>query len=891
MSRCNANSSSLKPNIIATVVFGFSLALVVVVTGGGNCLPTPRRATAAPPSTAVGAIHPAAQSLPSVNLWKAGLQATGHESSPEVKTQILENYSRLPLSFEPNQGQAAREVKFLSRGAGYALSLTPTEAVLSLKDSGVRPGASPMKRTADHGPRTADLSFRMKLVGADPAPLTAGVDELPGKSNYFLGSDPEKWRTNVPNYAKVRYQDVYPGVDLVYYGKQGKLEYDFVVAPGADPNSIKLSFQGAERIAIDEETGDLVLSAHRRELRFHKPLALQPATTNGPAMVGTTARGPRAAEVKAEYVLAANHQVHFQVSPYDRSRPLVIDPSFPYTTYLGGTLLDQGFSIAVDSTGNAYVGGTTGSANFPITKGAYLVAGVPSFVSKLNSSGSSLIYSTYFSGALITGLAVDPSGNAYLTGNASSTLPIFPSGTPCHVVQCTFGGANTDAFAAKLNAAGSGLIYSTFLGGSGNDKGSGIAVDDQGNAYLTGITLSSDFFHTTPNGYSTACSSCPTLSDAFVTEINSTGSALLYSTFLGGGNTDQGLGIALDNHGKIYVTGFTLSTNFPATLGAFQSLNKGGGDAFVTKLDPTLSGSNSLVYSTCLGGVNQDVGQGIAVDSAGNAYIAGFTVSSDFPTSLGAFQTSKKGAVAAFVTKLNPFGTTALYSTYLSGSKSDAGVAIFVDRWGNAYLTGSATSPDFPTVLPVQPVYGGAGDAFVAKLNRNGSALLFSSYLGGSGVDLGNGISADPCGGAFVVGQTTSTNLSTTSGAKQIAYGGGPYDAFVAKIGTAPVTDLSALLLSFAPQALRTSSKPQIVTLTNRGSVPLMITGIGVIGDYSEADTCGSALAPRASCVISITFRPVAAGERDGTLTINADGVCGPRTVKLLGLGMPTVGR
>jgi hypothetical protein len=697
--------------------------------------------------------------------------------------RISESYGKLPLHFEANQGQAHEDVRFLARGHGYGLYLTAGEAVLVLTRSDAKRDAQPQAKPA---------ALRMSLVGAARKPLLSGRDELPGKANYFIGKDQSKWRTNVPTYAKVRYRGVYPGIDLLYYGNQRQLEYDFVVAPGADPKKIVLGFKGADKLEIDAQ-GELVLHVGGSEIRQHKPVVYQE--------IGGVRR-----EIDGGYVLKGAKRVGFQLAAYDRNRPLIIDPVvLSYSTYLGGSNNDRGSGIAVDGSGNAYVTGGTTSTNFPTEFGGLQRAcagtfcgGGEAFVTKLNPTGSALIYSTYLGG---TGqdmggfsIAVDLAGNAYVTGSTESGD--FPTTVGAYQrVQRGF----TNAFITKLNPTGSALIYSTLLGGDNFNSGSGIAVDAAGSAYVTGRT-SSNIFPTTAGAFQmTFAGGGFFAGDAFVTKLDPAGSTPIYSTYLGGSGSDEAWGIALDSEGNAYVTGRTQSKNFPTTAGAYQPALRSGatGNAFVTKLNTT---GSAAVYSTYLGGSrtefdfgSADEAFGIAVDIAGNAYVTGETISTDFPTTPGAFQPAKRNVVRdvllggtttdGFVTKLDPTGSALVYSTYLGGSESDHGQGIAVDSSGNAYVTGWTRSIDFPTTVEaVRPIRGDASvDAFVTKLNQDGSTLVYSTYLGGGDADVGVGIFVDAQGDAYVTGATVSTDFPTTPGVFQ-PNSGGNEDAFVAKI-------------------------------------------------------------------------------------------------------------
>ena len=696
--------------------------------------------------------------------------------SRAAHAQVRERYGNLPLSFEANHGQSDSSVKFLSRGSGYSLFLTSNEAVLVLSRSEPDESqkASRLARAAVRARHRKSAVVRMTLVNANPQSQAAGHDALPGKSNYFIGNDPAKWRTNIPTYAKVKYEGVYPGVDLVYYGNQGQLEYDFVVAPGADPRLVTLAFEGARDVHIDAR-GELVLGVESGEVRQHKPVVYQ-------EVAGVKQ------EVAGRYVMKGKRQVGFQVAAYDPSRQLIIDPVLVYSTYLGGNSLDRGFGIAVDGAGSAYVTGITASTDFPTTSGAAETTdpgASNAFVTKLNATGSELVYSTYLGGSagdFGRGIAVDGAGSAYVTGNTGSTD--FP--TTARAVQTTNGGGLGDAFVTRLDATGSALVYSTYLGGSDNETGIAITIDGAGSAHATGVTFSTDF-PTTAGAVQTTFAGGNT--DAFVTRLNATGSGLVYSTYLGGSNSDFGFGIAVDGAGSGYVTGFTNSTDLPTTTGAAQPTYGGGfGEAFVTKLNATGSG---LVYSTYLGGSSDDFGFGIAVDGGGSGYVTGVTTSTNFPTTAGAAQTIYAGLSDAFVTRLDASGSELVYSTYLGGSDFDEGEGIAVDGAGSAYVTGDTISTNFPTTTgAAQTTHAGGSDAFMTQLNVGGSGLVYSTYLGGSSDDRGFGIAVDDTGGAYVTGFTASTNFPTTAGAFQTTHPGGEVDdaAFVARIATLPTS-------------------------------------------------------------------------------------------------------
>jgi len=728
------------------------------------------------------------------------------KADPKLQARILDGYGKMPLNFEANQGQTDGRVKFLSRTSGYSLFLTADEAVLTLRNKKAKNGkgtasAVPLsaEKTRASAPEGAADVLRMKLRHANLAAKVTGVDELAGTSNYFIGNDPTKWRTNVPTYAKVKYEGIYPGVDLVYYGNQRQLEYDFIVAPGADPRRIAFDIRGAKRIRRDAH-GELVFKMGENEIRWHKPVVYQ--EKDGARQL-----------IAARYAIADENRVGFELAKYDATKRLYIDPLI-YSTYLGGSGNDAGGAIAVDAAGNAYVTGYTASTDFPTMNPLQPAngGGADAFVAKLNPAGSALVYSTYLGGSgaenvylylgfgdtAVGGIAVDSAGNAYVTGYTSSTD--FPTMNPLQPAN----GGGTDAFVAKLNPTGSALLYSTYLGGSSDDYGFAITVDSAGNAYVAGRTFSADF--PTKNPFQ------PPLGndgDAFVSKLNPTGSALVYSTCLG--DDAYGTGIAVDSVGDVYISGVTASIDFPVTPGAFQTSCGGPcyGNAFVSKFNPA---GSALVYSTYLGGSEADYATAIALDGAGNVYVTGYTTSDDFPVTPGAFQTVCNGGQGcsrvgdAFVSKINAAGSALFYSTYLGGKNFDYGFGIAVDGTGDAYVTGYTAGSGFPLEHPLHES-GLRGSGFVSKFNPAGSALLFSTYLGGKGLDYGFGIAVDGAGNAYVTGSTASTDFPTTPGAFQTTNGGGA-DAFAVEIDVRTPTTVT---LSSAPNP---SIYGQIVTFS-----------------------------------------------------------------------------
>jgi hypothetical protein len=688
-----------------------------------------------------------------------------------INERIRQSFSRLPLSFEANLGQFDAEVKFVSRAGGYNLFLTPTEAVMEM--SGQESDSGSQNKTTDHRPLTTDHCLltaaivRMKLEGANPDSEISGEAELAGKVNYFTGNDPARWRADVPTYAKVRYKEVYPGIDLMYYGNQRELEYDFILQPFARPQDIKLDFEGAKRLEIDKE-GNLVLQTEAGEIRQRAPFIYQ------------IIDGERQ-QISGRYIIEQESRVSFDVGEYDRNNRLVIDPVLAYSTYMGGSDEDALSDVAVDSEGNIYATGYTESTDFPARRPLQptLNGASDAFVMKLNPSGTALEYCTYLGGSgeeIGNSMAVDSDGNACVTGTTlSADFPVV------NALQPSYGGGRFggDAFAAKLNPSGRSLVYATYLGGNDDDYGLAIASDSSGNAYVTGDTRSMNFplanpLQATRRGFN----------DAFVARINSTGSAFVYSTLLGGNNGDFGSGIVADSQGNAYVTGSTSSTNFPV-ISAAQRAFGGDQDAFVTRINPA---GSDLGYSTYLGGSGNENGQDIAIRDRGgafDAYVVGNTSSTNFPI-VGAIQGALSGTRDAFITHLNNLGDTLFSSTYLGGSGTEDALGVAVDSFGLVYVTGATSSTDFPAASPI-PTRGAGLETFVAEVSLT-NRVIYCIYLGGGGTDGGFGIAVDSRGVAYVAGLTLSNNFPTVE-PFQSSFGGGATfgDGFLARIEPDPL--------------------------------------------------------------------------------------------------------
>jgi uncharacterized protein (TIGR03437 family) len=728
-----------------------------------------------------------------------------------------------PLSFEANQGQSDSQVKFLSRGDGYSLFLTSNEVVFSLR--------------TPFGVKAPPSVFRMELLGADRKAQVSGADLLPGAANYYIGNDPKKWRSGIGAYGKVKYRGIYPGIDAVFYGNQRQLEYDFVVAPGADPKRISLGVTGATpRLDIE---GNVLLKLADGDLALRKPVAYQ--IIDG----GKTT-------VDAGYTISGG-KVRFRLGKYDRAQTLVIDPVFTYLTYLGGSGPDQiggsqvvnqtaspAQALAIDSAGDVYVTGFTMSADFPVAN-PYQAASKTNtwtaFVSALNPTGTAFLYSTYLGGSVYTSgnsVVWDSHDNAlYVVGTTNS--PDFPitAGAfqtllaPTEVNNQAVSSGQDNAFVAKFSASGQ-LTNSTFLGGDYQTGGFGIATDSQGNAYVAGYTVYNcippdsaayECFPTTPGAVIPA-GTVSTNGNGFVSVFDPKLSTLLYSTLLGDPNgaaesTSEAFGVTVDPSGNFYVVGVTGSPSLPTTPGVFQPA-LGTSNAiplvgFAAKFGPVGASAASLTYLTYLEATGLSFGDlpgGVVADSQGNAYIGGYTNSTTFPITPGAYQGDCTGNNCVFVTKMNPKGTGLVWSTFVE--VADYFGAIQLDAQGNVYVTGYS-SEFFQGVDALQP--GLVSGGFVSKLDPTGATLLFSSLVGASGVGVNGGssltgLAVDASGNIYVAGNMIGTTLPTTPGVVQPSYhgGSGAYgDGLIAKISpTGPVVTLAPAgqVEAFAPESI-----------------------------------------------------------------------------------------
>ncbi len=709
-----------------------------------------------------------------------------------------------PLSFEVNVGQFEPPVRYLARGPGYGVFFTPTETVLVLQRSLAPSHTDARVVHSAHPPASIkEKTLRLQFVGNEVRPTQPkGQDQLPGLSHYFRGNDPTRWYTHVPQYARVVYEDLYPGIDLIYYGRGHQLEYDLVVAAGADPGAIELQVTGVESITKMPD-GSLRLETAVGDLRQHPPVIYQ--EQNGLKHM-----------IAGSYRVADPNRITFEIAPYDSRLPLYIDPVLSYATYFES---DGVYSITQDGAGNLYLTGAaipstpTTVDSFQTTHNGFRDA----FVTKLDPTGTTVLYSTFLGGSrddLGRDIAVDATGNASVVGISSSTDFPTKSAIPDTSSLQENNAGSYDVVLARLSPNGDNLEYSTYLGGSGEDglrQGLGLALDAQGNAYVSGTTNSKNFPTEKPLQATLGGEM-----DAFVAKVQGDGSKLLFGTYLGGSNSDLGGDVGVDGTGLAYVVGTTFSADFPTMNPRQQSL-AGASDIFISKL--TAEGEG-LVYSTYLGGAGQDEGRGLAVDSSGQVFLTGYSQSSDYPVvdkeEQPAFQGQLAGSADVVVSLINDAGAELVYSTYVGGTEQDQGVGIALDPSGQAYVTGWTTSENFPVTGDApQPRRGiGRMDAFVLKLNADGTSRLYATYLGGDGDDVGQAITVDNTESAYVVGTSSSSDFPRTAPLQAVSSGG-----FVAELSETgpPQADL-AITMGDAPESVeRGTTLTYKLTITNQG--------------------------------------------------------------------------
>ena len=781
----------------------------------------------------------------------------GQGSAQKADAQTMALLNNLPLYFVENKGQVDSKVRYYTKTKNSTVYFAGSEVVYQflLQDEGK---GSPQEKPSLAESRTSigkvstnkastirEETIRVSFMGTNEEFRLEGREEQEAKFNYFRGNDPKKWASGARSYQKVVYRELYPGIDLMVSGREGRMKNEYTIEPGGDPTAIRLKYEGAKALRVNEK-GQLEVQTSEGMLIEDVPLSYQ--IIDG-----------QKSEVRTRYQIARDRTVIFQVEEFNKDAELIIDPLI-YSTFLGGSNADNAGGIAVDGIGNVYITGSTSSTDFPTTSGAFDTSfnggSEDVFITKLDSSGSLLFYSTYLGGNGVTegsgGVAIDSTGNAYIAGLTWSAN--FPTTVGAyHTTYDEMG----DGFIAKLNSSGSALVYSTYIGLGLNiqDMATGIAVDASGNAHISGAA-----------GFWGAWS-------AFVLKLNSIGSARLYLSNIGGSGGESGNEIAVDTNGNIYVTGSTSSTDFPTTSGAYDtSYNGGAYDVFVAKFSPPAS---APIYSTLLGGSGIEHGYGIAVDASGNAYITGYTGSNDFPTTSGAYDASHNGGREAFITKLNSSGSELLYSTFLGGGMEDECNGIVVDGSGNAYVTGDTDSSDFPTTSGAYDTsINGYYDGFITKLGSSGSVLLYSTFLGGTSSDVVSAIAADGSGNAYVVGRTDSGDFPTTPSAYDISQNGNS-DVFITKIPTR-LPDIRQPISAISFENVEVGGFLDLTTtIYNDGDGTLTVNSVTWTSGSAEftfvGPTAPFTIAAGGSQNVTVRFAPTSGGAKSAVFNVNSD--------------------
>jgi hypothetical protein len=910
------------------------------------------------------------------------------QNAAEAKLAAVAVYGKLPLSFEPT-GSAAR---FVAHSGGYTVSVGARESSIAI--------------TAGKPGKSQTLHFAFDNAAATPL---EAMEPQPGVTNYYIGADSSQWRLGVKSYGKLRAQGVYPGIDVVYYGDHRRLEFDFVVAPKADPAAIALAFSGMDKLYRDSN-GDLVAQVGGQPLRFARPYAYQ-------KLDGATK------PVAADYELAADGKVHLHLGDYDRSAELIVDPVVSYVTFLGGSLSDVANGVAVDGSGSAYVTGQTCSPDFPVSgvndNGAFSGT-CDAFVTKFTEDGTGFLYTTIIGGttpststAVGNGIAVDSTGQAYIVGTTNFTdLPDPDTTTVYTNLLNTWQGGDSDAFISILNASTGAVVRTSYLGGSNADAGYGIAVDSSSNVIVVGQTCSDDF--PAYNAFQTKIEPCV----GFITKLDNelhiatptygkyhiiqmapppaapSGAAYYFSEFFGGqpvapihtsdwvasryyfpgsiiqdsttptpniqitfnGGVSGGAepawstaaltytvdgtitwenlgplalipdhntwayGVALDPLGDVFVAGGSTTPNIVSGVWPFETFLNAGTGAWLIKVNGQAAGkTGGWVYGsalentvTTLGTV--DTARAVAVDASGAAYVTGTITGALYGTSANSYKAAITGGQDAFLLKMNTAGSAVDYATYLGGSGNDQGLGVAVDTSSAAYVTGGTESVNFPTINPLTFPNGtplltlsGSEDAFITKFTTDGTALIFSAYLGGSALDQSNAIAVDAQGNMYVAGSTYSTDLEelnpTTYAPPQLQFGGGEGDAFVAKIAgsSIAIATVTPGTLDFPPQDVNTSSAPEPITYTNTNGVSSItissivfnntefaqfpMSGSNPLNPNNYANCTTGVILPLTSCDLWVVFTPAGQGNRSGTVTITDDASSTTHVIDLSGQG------
>jgi hypothetical protein len=792
-------------------------------------------------------------------------------------TQMVKSLDHLPCYFVENKGQVGKDIKYQLKMRDKSVYFTSKGILYQFYREKNEDNRRDKMLTGITGRKEKIIKVEniwLKFVGANENVKLEGLEESEAKFSYFQGKDPQHWVSGARTYHKILYKNLYPHIDLILYVSQAKIKYEYRVKKGGSVKDIKIKYEGMKRLYLNEK-GKLEIETAEGVQRFEQSPCYQ------------IVDGQRV-ELETTYEIEQDNNINylsFNAGEYKRDREIIISSvdvvswasPLVYSTYLGGSEDDYGYGITADESGNVYITGYTESSNFPTTAGVYDTSfnGVYDvFVTKINPDGTSLVYSTYLGGEGNDhgyGIGIDDHGNAFVTGYTESDD--FP--TTKGAFDRTFNGGDVDGFVTKINPSGTGLDYSTYLGGGDMDYGEAIAVGAEGKVYVTGFT-DSDNFPTTAGAYDTSFNGGSGYGDAFVTKLNSVGTSLNYSTYLGGTGNEGGSGIALDGSENAYVTGNTTSDDFPTSTYAYDHSQNGSVDAFITKIKYT---GASLTYSTYLGGSDRDFGKGIAVVGS-SAYVAGYTESDNFPTTSGAFDTSLGGQFDGFITKIGTKGITLGYSTYLGGNDFDYCYGIDVDGSGRAYITGITESDDFPTTSGAYDTsLGGSNDSFITRLDSSGTGLDYSTYFGGSSSDSGRGIVIDGHGNACVIGDTSSSDFPTTSGAVDTGYNGSN-DVFAVKINpeiSQPIIMVLVSELYFGATTAGDKTPAQKFRISNKGGGTLD----WVVSNEAAWLSCtpGSGAGP-GNVNVSVDPSGLLAGLYTDTITVSAtDAVNSPQTV------------
>lgn len=735
-------------------------------------------------------------------------QSTYGQKKELNKTSVIKKFNNIQPPITLNNGQFNSPVKFAAVDKNVSFFFASEGAVLllnreteELKTRKVQEGVNHLYN--NNYSKLIEKEYyavKLNILDANTDVEVIGEERLSWNNNYFIGNDPSRWFKNVPNYSKVRLKNIYENIDLVYYFQDGSLKYDFIIYSGADPEQILLRFDTGDKNSLKiENNGGLLIKTPFGNLIEKCPVSYQIS-------------GGKREMIKTDFEIVNSEEntVTFNIGDYNPEFPVTIDPEIIYSTFIGGSGdIEWSYGIAVDAGGNAFITGQTESFDFPVTSGVIKetsIGSINGFVSKINASGTALEFSTYIGSAShsegLKDIAIDAAGNSYVAGWTHSMDYPTTEGAFDREMNGSDGAVIT-----KLNSNGSELLFSTYLDGFDKETVWAIEVDESNNVYVAGITTSYDF----PVTSGAFDESTDSSQDIFISKLNSSGSSLRFSTFLGGSGIDECYDICLDESNNVYISGNTDSPEFPITAGAFCKSLSGYMDGFVSKLS---SNGKNLIFSSFLGGSKKENVFGIDIDNEQNVYVTGITLSDDFPITPAAYDTSfskysedqpdpsdlpsksnktlDENKYDIFVSKLNSTGSILVYSTYLGGNGNDYGTYLAVDEEGNAYITGYTESNNYPTTSGAfDRGYNGLYDVFVSKLSPDGTRLIYSSYYGGSGDDIGYKTVVTSAGRVYITGWTNSGNFPVSENTVDESFNGGEADVFVLVLDTGFMTDIT----------------------------------------------------------------------------------------------------